>query len=39
MAAAAELGIREVAPDIRSVGDSGGKEVADVARAAEAVLA
>lgn len=39
IAAAAELGVREVAPDIRSVGDSGGKEVADVARAAEAVLA
>jgi AAA family ATP:ADP antiporter len=39
MAVAAELQVREVAPDIRSVGDSGGKEVADVARAAEAILA
>jgi AAA family ATP:ADP antiporter len=39
MAAAAELTIREVAPDIRTVGDSGGKEVAHVARAAEAALA
>ncbi len=39
IAAAAELKVRDVANDIRSVGDSGGKEVADVARAAEAVLA
>jgi ATP:ADP antiporter, AAA family len=39
IAAAAELKLHEVAADIRSVGDSGGKEVADVARAAEAVLA
>jgi AAA family ATP:ADP antiporter len=39
MAAAAELKVRDVAHDIRSVGDSGGKEVAGVARAAEAALA
>jgi hypothetical protein len=39
MASAAELKIRDVAPDIREVGELSGHEVAEVARSAGLALA